>query len=72
MNTKPNQAEALLDEAVASAKAAEVVAQRRESEIVSLDKSDIRDLLPANERAQKEAQAAEFERLWQERRKAKE
>lgn len=70
MTEQQNQAEAILDEA-ASTISKDAVSLRIESEIASLSKSDIEDLLPASERAQREAKAAEFERLWQARRKAK-
>ncbi len=71
MSEQQNQAEAILNEAVATV-SAEAVSLRRESEIASLSKSDIKDLLPATERAQREAKAVEFERLWQARRRSKE
>ena len=71
MSEQQNQAEITLEEAAAAA-SEDTVALRRESEIASLSKSDIKDLLPADERAQREAKAAEFERLWQARRRSKE
>ncbi len=71
MTEQQKQAEAILDEAVAAA-AEDAVSLRRESEIAYLNRDDIKDLLPAAERAQREAKVAEFERLWQERLKAKE
>lgn len=71
MNEQQIKAEAILDEAAASI-SEEAVSLRRESEIASLNRDDIKDLLPAAERAQREAKVAEFERLWQERLKAKE
>ena len=71
MNEQQIKAEAILDEVAASI-SEEAVSLRRESEIASLSKSDIKDLLPADERAKREAKAAEFERLWQARQRSKE
>ena len=67
MVDKRKEAEIALDKAAAEVVPSEAVEMRRESEIVSLGKDDIKDLLPAAERAKREAKAAEFERLWQER-----
>lgn len=71
MTDKQKKAEVALEEAVAAASVSpsEAVEMRRESEIVSLNESDITDLLPAAERAKMKAKADEFERLWQERKK---
>ncbi|MGM9992567.1 MAG: hypothetical protein ACI376_06965 [Candidatus Bruticola sp.] len=57
-----------LNRAAAGISAAEAVEQRRESEIVSLSRSDITDLLPPEQRAELEAQAEAIERRWREKR----
>ncbi|MGM9997902.1 MAG: hypothetical protein ACI38Q_00640 [Candidatus Bruticola sp.] len=62
----------ILNEATDGLSASETIALRRESEVVSLSRSDITDLLPPEQRAKLEAQAEEIERRWREKRAAAE